>query len=398
MIIVNTREKLPTTMVKSIFLAGPTSRNPKDKSWREDAIAILEKLGYNGHVFTPEYRDNKEIDLGPDEEYKAQVQWEEDALNQADIIVFWIPREIKTLPGFTTNIEYGVWSDSGKVVLGYPKTAEKMRYLQHYAEKYNIPTSNSLEETLKLAVDKIGVGAMRLGGEAQVPLHIWKHPTFQGWLNSQKENSNELRHARVLWSFRPRYKDFVFCWVLQVHVYIAAEKREKINEFVLARTDISSAVLYYNPKSFFESKEDLLQTKVILVKEFRSPARTEDSFITELPSGSSSNPKLDQREVIVKELEEETSFKLNPNRFRFIGSRQLSGTFSAHISSLFSARLTSEEYDGLKKLADSGQVFGNIEDTEMTYIEAMSVQELLRSNRLDWSNIGMIFESLIMEQ
>jgi hypothetical protein len=59
------------------------------------------------------------------------------------------------MPAFTTNIEWGKWYESGKVVLGYPDNAEKMSYLKYCADKNNVPVSNNLLDTLKNALNKI---------------------------------------------------------------------------------------------------------------------------------------------------------------------------------------------------------------------------------------------------
>ena len=55
---------------------------------------------------------------------------EERCLHLSDVILFWIPRDLDTLPGFTTNIEWGVWHASGRCVLGAPPNAPKLRYLR----------------------------------------------------------------------------------------------------------------------------------------------------------------------------------------------------------------------------------------------------------------------------
>src|SRR3989344_6490668 len=114
--IVYALEPLPETINKSIFLAGPTPRSQDIKSWRPEALAILEKLSYDGVVFVPESRNGQ----WQESEYVNQIEWEEYCLNVADCIVFWIPRAMDTMPALTTNIEWGVWCNSGKAVLGVP--------------------------------------------------------------------------------------------------------------------------------------------------------------------------------------------------------------------------------------------------------------------------------------
>lgn len=131
---------------KSLFLAGPTYRDiPQGKrSWREDAIEYLASKNYRSVVYVPEPFPG---------EYKYQVEWEDRRLNDATSIVFWIPRDLETLPGFTTNVEFGEWMNrpEKEVVLGYPEGAPKMRYLHHKADKYGREVFHTLEETLDYA-------------------------------------------------------------------------------------------------------------------------------------------------------------------------------------------------------------------------------------------------------
>lgn len=194
--IVYTHEELPPVVTKSIFLAGPTPRSRDVQSWRPKALAILERLGYDGVVFVPEHRDhNRPFD------YISQIEWEEYHLNVADCIVFWIPRNIATMPALTTNIEWGVWCQSGKAVLGAPPEAENVGYQKYYANKYKIPSSTTLEETLQSALEMIGEGAERTGGEREVPLHVWRDHYFQWWYKGKKQDGDKLEKAKVLLNF-----------------------------------------------------------------------------------------------------------------------------------------------------------------------------------------------------
>ena len=121
-----------------IFLAGPVVRGSSFKdSWRYEAINILEKLDFPGGVFIPEEREWNESEL--DEKYIEKMHvWEWDHLAQSDIILFWIPRNIKNgVYGYTTNIEFGYWIsyDPYKVVLGHPKDADMMEYIDDLYNK-----------------------------------------------------------------------------------------------------------------------------------------------------------------------------------------------------------------------------------------------------------------------
>ncbi len=396
--VIYTGEEMPYKFTKSIFLAGPSLRPGQEKdmeSWRKDALKILEDKGYDGVVFCPENRgfafQNKEFN------YDDQVEWEEKYLNVADCIVFWVPRDLSLddegnpkLPAYTTNIEWGAWCDTGKVVFGAPEDAEKVTYLKHYAEKYNVPQGDTLTETLDHAMEMVAEGVERVNGERYVPLFIWNTESFQNWYQAQLDAGNRLEDARLLYNFRPRFKSFVFMWVLKVNVYVASEDRYKENEFVVSRTDISSVCLWHD-----NGGESIFDKDIVIVKEFRSPAATEDGFICELPSGSSPKKDADPNETAAEEVHEETGFMLEPKRLKFHSARQLAGTFSAHKSHLFSAELDDEEIEWFR--TQKGIVHGNVEDSERTFIEVYTVKELVEDELVDWSTLGMIFSIIHLE-
>jgi hypothetical protein len=128
-----------------IFLAGPTPRSADVLSWRLGAVQEFKKLRFNSSLFLPEPFCN---------DRDAQIDWETHHLALARVIMFWIPRSLATLPGFTTNIEFGEWMKSGKVVLGIPSSADKVSYIEYRAAKLAIPVYRTLDSTVLAAVRK----------------------------------------------------------------------------------------------------------------------------------------------------------------------------------------------------------------------------------------------------
>ncbi len=381
--IIYAQTPFPEVVTKSIFLAGPSPRGEKGLSWRPEALKVLERLGYDGTVFIPETKEfNKDT-------YLDQIEWEHKALNYADIIIFWIPRDLEKLLGFTTNIEFGWWMRSGKVVLAAPEDAPKMGYLVECAKRFGVPLFKSFEEAVGEAMNMIGDGALRTHGETQVPLGVWRHPTFQSWFTAQKNVGNRLEGAYVEWSrVNNKDKSRLYGWALNVDVWVDSENRHKTNELVLGRPDISSVLLYRRGQTF-------LDTEIVLVREFRSPGRTKDSFIWELPGGSSKNPLKDPLTVAVEEVHEETGLLIDPQRLRFVASRQLMGTFSAHQAHLFSCELSEKEMDDFKKQVGVSHGDGGEGETgERTYVEISTPRTIIADDRIDWSNVGMIVSVL----
>jgi hypothetical protein len=152
--VVYAKQKIPEKLGPSIFLAGPTPRSSNPvPSWRPEALKILEKIEFPGTVFVPE--DEGGTFRGS---YTDQTEWEKAALNIANITVFWIPRELETMPAFTTNVEFGYWvaRQPDKIVYGRPEQAPKTKYLDWLisseVNEYNI--RSSLKETIKDAAMK----------------------------------------------------------------------------------------------------------------------------------------------------------------------------------------------------------------------------------------------------
>ena len=111
---------------------------------------VMEELGFDGVVYVPEYSS-----WHPRGEYDDQTLWERMALSEAITIAFWIPRHLPDMPAFTTNVEFGYWLPSGKVIYGRPNDAEKIKYLDWlYGYDYGLQPINYLPELLKNAIQK----------------------------------------------------------------------------------------------------------------------------------------------------------------------------------------------------------------------------------------------------
>ncbi len=134
---------------KSIFLAGPTPRGENVDSWRTGACKTLEQIGFDGVVYVPENSTWK-----PKEDYVDQAMWERIALTNATVILFWIPRKLPDMAAFTTNVEFGYWLHSGKVIYGRPNDASKIKYLDWlYKLDYDKNPYEDLQSLLEASVE-----------------------------------------------------------------------------------------------------------------------------------------------------------------------------------------------------------------------------------------------------
>lgn len=93
---------------------------------------------------------SQNILLGKQDVITITKSWEREALTEATTIIFWIPRQLTDMPAFTTNVEFGYWLHSNKVVYGRPDNSEKNRYLDWlYELDYGKKAFNYLPSLLK---------------------------------------------------------------------------------------------------------------------------------------------------------------------------------------------------------------------------------------------------------
>src|SRR5262245_26798698 len=99
-VVVRPPDEPPAAWDAAVFLAGPTPRRPEVPSWRPAAIDLLRErwTGDRLVVFSPEPAGGVAAD------YHNQIEWEERGLNLADCVLFWVPRDLATMPAFTTNV------------------------------------------------------------------------------------------------------------------------------------------------------------------------------------------------------------------------------------------------------------------------------------------------------
>jgi hypothetical protein len=79
-------QPLPDPDTRSLFVAGGISNCP---DWQRELISSLTASHVGADLFNPRREDY------PDRETEAirQIEWEFNALNQADAVLFWFPKE-----------------------------------------------------------------------------------------------------------------------------------------------------------------------------------------------------------------------------------------------------------------------------------------------------------------
>lgn len=193
--VVYANEQPPDVWEASLFIAGPMPRTTDVPSWRPAALKAVEAAWAGAGelvVFVPEPRNGKPLTYD-------HHTWEDRWLAIVDVIVFWVPRDMQHLPGLTTNVEFGRWETSGRIVLGAPPTAAHVGYLRECAARNGAPVTATVDDAATAAMAMIGNGSRRTACERHIPLPVWTHPEFRTWLTEKRQAGHTLTEARVLW-------------------------------------------------------------------------------------------------------------------------------------------------------------------------------------------------------
>lgn len=261
----------------SIFLAGPTPRAEKPvPSWRPQALELLRKNNFKGVVFVPEPPPGEDWP-----EYDIQVRWEHQMLTAADCLLFWIPRNMDTLPAMTTNVEFGMFMRSGKLVCGAPNDAEHMRYIREVCGIYGIVCARELQETVlsALAMLQANVPHSKTGRIIASPV-AWKG-----------------EHVRVELT---RYRN----------------REGKIRTYETIRRNTHGEIV-----SIMALTTDGGVEKAVLIKSYRVP---HDDYVVEFPAGLADRKGESSEALAARELLEETGYQPGP-----VMERILAGPFDA---------------------------------------------------------------------
>jgi hypothetical protein len=144
-------EPLDKNCDNPVFLVGPTPRSAEIKSWRPKAVEEFEKIGFKGSIYIPECRSGEWK-----HSYLDQVEWEHNSLDHCaynGAIFAWVPRELKNMPAFTTNVEFGMYVFNDNLFYGRPNWSVKNNYLDYTYERirYRKPKTNIKDLVLEVA-------------------------------------------------------------------------------------------------------------------------------------------------------------------------------------------------------------------------------------------------------
>jgi len=140
--------KSPSNLVEignrfTVFLAGSIEMG-KAENWQAKMEKEFSKFD-NVCLLNPR-RDDWDSDWKQEitnPEFNQQVNWELDALEKADLIVFYFSPETQSP---ITLLELGLFARSGKLVVCCPNGFWRKGNIDIVCEKYNVPQVKSIEK------------------------------------------------------------------------------------------------------------------------------------------------------------------------------------------------------------------------------------------------------------
>ncbi|MFH8344362.1 nucleoside 2-deoxyribosyltransferase domain-containing protein [Streptomyces sp. NPDC018045] len=372
--VVHVDQRLPRQWSGAVYLSGPTPTDPQVPSWRGEAVAALRKL-WSGSgrlaVFVPEPSPGGDY---PD--YADQIAWEEEAMRLSDVVAFYIPRRMPRLPGLVSNIKWGAWHDSGRVVLGTPPEADRMEYLLHFAKELGVPVAHTIEDTARAALEMVGGGAPRQAGERAVPLLVWRSARFREWYAARTAVGDELLDARVEW-YRHRPGARSDDWSLSVSVRRAGTDAAVDGRLDAERPDTRAILLHGDP-----DRARFRATTIVLAAHPATCMRlTDDGRALSLPTA----PADADDASLVALIARWTGLQITPDRLRHGPAVQPDHASSPYRTAPVAVRLTVAELRHLRSAAGA-------EDPRFV---VGSVADLHSEGASDWATLGLVTHGLL---
>lgn len=381
--VVHAGEPLPTQWNASVFLAAPSS---PPMSWHEEAVERLRQTwdtpGYEGRlaVLIPQPRDGGPL-------CGDHAGWTERALAWADEIIAEESPDTSTPPQLTPAVSADPRDTGGRLTVFRTDTgpADDQDALP-WARRHAVPTASSAAEAVEMAVQRIGRGRRRTGGERAVPLLVAASDAYFHWSSSLIEARASLAGAHVEWLHRDEDSEIRTPWWV-LHARIRHADHQITDELVVAHTSCVSVVAYHPQKPWTDTEVVLLPVGT------HHPVRPASSYssdkqVLRLPTITVPlNRGGDAYDRGWAALAEELGLVADRARLRVFGHRDDSALLSAS-RSLVSLELTQEEIDALREHNEMPLPGGPV---------VCRVADLLagRASVCDWATVGLITRAVL---
>jgi hypothetical protein len=133
---------------KSIFLAGPVERLPMQGSWRQQALGLLDALGFTGTVLVPQ----PEHAQGAQSIRHSHRAWAAEAARRASVTALWVPAWAAERHDWAETVDVPGLANCARMVVGTAAGGLLRVAVEKFARRHNVRVHDRLEPLLGEAV------------------------------------------------------------------------------------------------------------------------------------------------------------------------------------------------------------------------------------------------------
>jgi len=152
--VINALQSIDGDRAFSVFLAGSVQSKDTEVTWRKRIIKMLSEEDVV--LIDPVWTNNgSNLDYNNKEDAKkmnVQIDWELNALEQADLIVMHLDKEAKSP---ISLLELGLYAQSGKLVMCCADGFWRKENVDVVCNRYNVPRVKSIEELVTTIQKKL---------------------------------------------------------------------------------------------------------------------------------------------------------------------------------------------------------------------------------------------------
>lgn len=214
-----------------VFLAGSIEMGTAE-DWQQKLTDHLESLGKDITVFNPR-RDNWDPTWEQsinNPQFCAQVQWELQALDEADLIVMYLDPNTKSP---ISLVELGLHAKSGKIIVCCPDGFYRKGNVDIVCMTYGIPNYKHWTRFIEEIDDTINPPPKQPPYEYVGQEQVWpvQKPVGHNWLEIDELNAKCEDCGQEICLFRPLGMNDLF-WVKREWAYGGDEYQESHKPFV----------------------------------------------------------------------------------------------------------------------------------------------------------------------
>ncbi|MFG2210444.1 hypothetical protein [Streptomyces sp. NPDC048638] len=364
-------EPLPATWSASILLLATDA----GEDWQEQAVSVLDEqwIGASGRLIVFNSTAPQSSSAAGDE------PWVERALRWADAVIL-------PCAGQLPDRFRGAGREVTDRLILLDLSTSGSPDLRTWAAERDVPVAETAAQAADRALQRIGAGCRRSGGERQIPLCIANTTAYHDWHRALYLARKAVVAARVTWPERDASGTADQWW--SMHVTIRHPDLRITDEYLVCHATVHSIVAFRRNAVWTDSEVVLVESdnSISSRNEFRGPK----GRLLRLPTHPIGHPEVDSYTQTGTIFADEFGLDLGSDRTSSRIVPDISRSDSSLLSawrSLGAVMLTQEEVEHIRASGTTR--------SSMAPIVVCRVADLLANPLCDWATLGVITRAVM---